>query len=250
MKNNLWFIFFLSFLFSCCGKGNKEKPILEEEYAECTEYDRSEPEAIADSAWYFALTEAWEKRDTVGIYPFFEAWHRHTIEHDHTPNIAYKSLIDTIINTIRIHNNSYPKEYAVFPSKIYYSVIDTLTTSFKLERRHAYYYNLDTMYFQPDGELLGRKVIMDADPYRWQLDAFLNQDEVSGLSGKYRFIKYYIKGGFSKYIDEPNIRIIILNKELDTAYMEYIYMESLMGARLIRKDGEWIIISNETLRIA
>ena len=228
-------------------------------------------EPLADSTWYNHLVEAWEKRDTAALRPFFESWYQHTLKTDCTPDVPYRAVMDTIIRVIYGSVGGPPpppedmlsseteddsikdyfkarREYAIFDSGIYYSVIDTTQISFEDERNRS----CDTMYFRPDEKLLERKIIMWTDPYRRYLDAFLtfDHDLIWARRDKLDFIEYYIEGGFKYYIEEPRVHIIILNKELDAAYVEYHYIETGMAVWLVRRDGRWIIVKSEQLYIS
>ncbi len=237
------------FLITACGNKTPEKTesTTSEEYDYIKpRYNREEQVSFSDSTWYFTLGKAWEKRDTVAVRPFFEAWHNHTLKMDYTPKTSYKSTIDTIIKTLYDY---YPphREFAVFPDKIYYSVIDTSYLSFQDESRRASENFLDTMFFCPDENIIGCKVIMHTDPFRRYLDAFIYRDNRGAESwDKLRFIRYYLVGGFQTYQEDPMIYVIILHKDLNTAYVEYIYNESGMEAWLIRNDKKWEILRRET----
>lgn len=203
---------------------------------------------LEDSTWYNLIEDAWEKQDTGAIRPFFESWYQHTIKTDRTPELSYRTIMDTIFKIIlddgfRFYEES--REYAIFDSEIYYAVIDTAFRSFKEERDSAIVSHIDTMYFRPDDKLLGRKVIMWSDPYRRYIDLFLKQGESIEFLDKIGFIQYYIKGGFSSYFEEPQISILILNKNFDAAYVEYHDIETGMAAWLIKRDGKWIITQKE-----
>jgi len=110
------------------------------------------------------------------------------------------------------------------------------------------------MYFRPDEKLLERKIIMWTDPYRRYLDAFIidvfDSDSFRTWKDKRVFINHYIKGGFDYYIEDPMVSKIILNKELDAAYVVYLHYEEGTAVWLEKRDGKWVIVKVETLFIS
>ena len=71
-------------------------------------------------------------------------------------------------------------------------------------------------------------------------------DSYEEKHGKLKFVKYYIKGSFNFYFEEPRVDVLILNKELNAAYVEYHEMEEGTAAWFVRRDGRWIITKRKT----
>ena len=271
-------------LLSCNNRTQKNDDVSMEVLVDRS-YDIQRREPLADSTWYNHIVEAWEKRDTAMLRLFFETWYQHTLKTDCTPDVPYRAVMDTIIKVIYDNKTTYygddhippPKEissdsitepeeiiykykpgsareYAVFHSEIYYSVIDTTLISFEEESLWAVRSDGDTMYFRPDERLLERKIIMWTDPYRRYLDAFIidvfDSDSFRTWKDKRIFINHYIKGGFDYYIEDPMVSKIILNKELDAAYVVYLHYEEGTAVRLEKRDGKWVIVKDKTLFIS
>ncbi|MDR2918656.1 MAG: hypothetical protein LBV72_04740 [Tannerella sp.] len=252
MKHSLFVFLFLLILVSCNSRTQKECSIPADTSGK---YWMRSLEPLEDSTWYNLIADSWEKRDIGAFRPFFESWYQHTIKTDRTLDLPYRTDMDAIFKVI--HDNGFSsykgyREYAIFPSEIYYSVIDTAFRSYENERYYAMTSGNDTMYFRPNEKLLERKIIMWTDPYRRYIDAFLKWDHETRLERreKFDFIKYYIRGGFGTYFEEPIIHIIILNKDFDAAYVEYHDGESGMTAWLVKRDGEWIITKTDTRYIS
>ena len=277
MKTKVYSFLFLLIMLSCNNRTQKNDDVSMEVLVDRS-YNIQRREPLADSTWYNHITEAWEKRDTAAFRFFFESWYQHMLKTDCTPDVPYRAVMDTIIKVIYDENLTYyvappplpkdsppdsilgPKEilyrhneYAVFYSQIYYSVIDTTLISFEEESLRAV--RSDTMYFRPNEKFFGRKIIMWTDPYRRYLDAFIDYFGVDGasfqeLSDKRDFVEHFMKGGFNYYIEDPIVSTIILNKELDAAYVVYLYLEQGNAVWLEKRDGKWIIVKTKMLFIS
>lgn len=252
MKQSLFVFLFLLILVSCNNRTQKKCSVPLDTSGK---YWMRSDKPLEDSTWYNLIADAWEKWDTVAFRPFFESWHQHTIRTDRTLDRPYHSDMNAIFKVI--HDNGFRsyeenREYAIFPFEIYYSVIDTAFRSYEDERNYAMRSKADTMYFRPDEKLLGRKIIMWTDPYRRYIDAFMkwNHETYSERRRKLDFIKSHVKGGMDTYFEEPTIYIIILNKEFDSAYVEYHDLESGMEVWLVKRNGKWIITKKDTRYIS
>lgn len=137
MKRSLIVFLLLPALLSCNSRTQKEYSIPADTSGK---YWMRSNQPLEDSTWYDLIADSWEKRDTGALRSFFESWYQHTVKTDRTPDLPYGTDMDAIFKVI--YDNGFrsyeePREYAIFPSEIYYSVIDTAFRSYENERNYA-----------------------------------------------------------------------------------------------------------------
>ena len=82
---NITFVFLLIML--SCNNRTQQNDDVPVEVLVDRNYSIWDREPFADSTWYNLIVEAWEKRDTVALRPFFESWYQHTLKTDCTSDM-------------------------------------------------------------------------------------------------------------------------------------------------------------------
>ena len=93
-------VFLLLLIMLSCNNRTQKNDDMPVEVLVDRNYSIWDREPFADSTWYNLIVEAWEKRDTVALRPFFESWYQHTLKTDCTSDMPYRTVMDTIIRVI------------------------------------------------------------------------------------------------------------------------------------------------------
>lgn len=211
---------------------------------------------VFDSIYYHLLTDAYKAKDTAQLRSFFDAWYDYSLKIDKGTEDPIEKMIGEIF-TVAYHPLEYEKygwmagpgllsgRYVIPQSSIKYVIADVDDISDELWEPD---WNVIEPFY-PRPALEGVKYLYDVDPFKKSMELFLESNNYEKLSFLREEIDTPISRGCNKYQTSPEIRNIIINKNMDSAAVTMRLVSTGLRVEVIRRDGKWQMESVEQLWI-
>ncbi len=211
---------------------------------------------VFDSIYYHLLTDAYKAKDTAQLRSFFDAWYDYSLKIDKGTEDPIEKMIGEIF-TVAYHPLEYEKygwmagpgllsgRYVIPQSSIKYVIADVDDISDELWEPD---WNVIEPFY-PRPALEGVKYLYDVDPFKKSMELFLESNNYEKLSFLREEIDTPISRGWNKYQTSPEIRNIIINKNMDSAAVTMRLVSTGLRVEVIRRDGKWQMESVEQLWI-